>query len=273
MTRARRAHSLVGGAFALGFFTVVASLAAVVLAPAPALAQQPGQPPPLPMAVDLKKVTVGAWAEYNMTVGQIPPMKSRMALVEKSADTNSLEMIMEGGMLSMSGSKLIMHTIIDADQDKPNPVKKVLMQIGDNDPMEMPIDSRQQSQFHKPNPKSFIKDETIKVAAGTFKTKHYRDKMPGGDAFDFWVSPAVPPFGIVKVEAEQKHGAPQAQGPVKFELTALGKDAKMLVTKAGKPFDQAQMVGQLMGGAKGKGGLIPANPPGPPLPPPPPAKK
>ena len=31
--------------------------------PATALAQAPGQPPPLPMAVDLKKVPVGAWAE------------------------------------------------------------------------------------------------------------------------------------------------------------------------------------------------------------------
>jgi hypothetical protein len=234
----------------------------LLLAPGRVFAQAPGQPPPLPMAVDLRKVAVGAWAEYNMTVGQMPPMKARMALVAKSDATHTLEMIMQGGMLAMSGGKLSMQTIVDADQGKPDPVKKVIMQIGDNEPMEMPIDSRQQSQFHKPNPKSFLKDETIKVAAGSFKTKHYRDKTPTGDAFDFWVSADVPPFGIVRVEAEQKRAATPAQGPVKFELTALGKDAKMTVTRAAKPFDQAQMVGQLMGGMKGSGALTPVNPPG-----------
>jgi len=260
MTRSRRAHWL------LGVLAASPCLALVLLvAPGRAFAQgAPGQPPPLPMAVDLKKVAVGAWAEYNMTVGQMPPMKARMALVAKSDATNTLEMIMQGGMLAMSGGKLAMQTIVDADQSKPDPVKKVVMQIGDNEPMEMPIDSRQQSQFHKPNPKSFVKDETIKVAAGSFKTKHYRDKTPTGDAFDFWVSSEVPPFGIVKVEAEQKRAAAPAQGPVKFELTALGKDAKMAVTKAAKPFNQAQMVGQLMGGMKGSGGLTPANPAAPP---------
>jgi hypothetical protein len=250
---AHRAVSTLRGALVVPFFTVL-------LGSASALAQAPGQPPPLPMAVDLKKVPVGAWAEYDMTVGKLPPMKSRMALVAKSADTNTLEMIMQGGMLSMAGGKLTMQTLVEADQAKEKPVKRVLMQIGDNDPMEMPIDSKQQTQFHKPNPKSFLKDETIKVAAGTFKTKHYRDKTPGGDPFDFWVSAEVPPFGIVRVEAEQKHGAPQAQGPVKFELTGLGKDAKMTVTKAPKPFDQGQMVGQLMGGGKGSGGLVPVDP-------------
>jgi hypothetical protein len=236
--------------------------ATALVMPARALAQAPGQPPPLPMAVDLKKVSVGAWAEYDMTVGQLPPMKSRMALVAKSGDTSTLEMTMHGGMLSMAGGKMTVQTVVDADQGKPKPVKRVIMQIGDNDPMEMPVEDKQQSQFHKPDPKSFVKEETIKVAAGTFKTKHYRDKTPGGDAFDFWVSSDVPPFGIVKVEADQKHASGPAQGPVHFELTALGKDAKMTVTKAAKPFNQGQMVGQLMGGAgKGSGGLVPMDAP------------
>jgi len=237
-----------------------------LLAPLGAHAQAPGQPPPLPMAVDLKKVPVGAWADYEMTVGKLPPMKARMALVAKSDATNTLEMIMQGGMIAMSGGKLAMQTIIDANQDSKEPVKKVVMQIGDNDPMEMPVDSKQQSQFHRPDPKTLIKPETITVAAGKFKTKHYRDKTPTGEPFDFWVSADVPPFGVVKVESQQKHAEGPAQGMVKFELTALGKDAKMAVTKAPKPFNQSQMIGQLMGGAKGPGGLVPASPPAaPPL--------
>ncbi len=246
-------------------------LAASLVIPATALAQAPG-PPPLPMAVDLKKVSVGAWAEYDMTVGQLPPMKSRMALVGKAGDSSTLEMSMQGGMLSMAGGKMIVQTVIDADQGKEKPVKRVIMQIGDNDPMEMPVDNKQQTQFHKPDPKSFVKEESVKVVAGTFKAKHYREKTPSGDPFDFWVSADVPPFGIVKVDAIQKHGAGPAQGPVHFELTALGKDAKMMITKPAKPFDQGALVGQLMGGAaKGSGGLVPMEAPkGPP--PAPPAK-
>jgi hypothetical protein len=238
----------------------------VAIAPIAAHAQQPGQGgPPLPIAVDLKKVPVGAWAEYNMTMGQVPPMKSRMALVAKTPTTNTMEMIMEGGMLAMAGGKLIMQSVVDADQNADKPVKKVLMQIANNDPMEMPIDSAQQKQFHKPNPKSFLKDETVKVTAGSFKTKHYRDKAPNGDVFDFWVSPDAPPFGLVKIEAEQKSAGSPVQGPVKLELTALGKDAKMTVTKPAKPYDQAVLMGQIMGGMKGGGvgGPAPGGAPGP----------
>jgi hypothetical protein len=257
------------------FAAFAAVFATALLIPATALAQAPGQPPPLPMAVDIKKVPVGAWAEYDMTVGQLPPMKSRMALVAKNPDSNTLEMTMQGGMLSMAGGKMVVQTVVDADQGKEKPVKRVLMQIGDNDPMEMPVDNKQQTQFRKPDPKAFVKEETVKVTAGTFKAKHYREKTPSGDAFDFWVSPDVPPFGIVKVEADQKHAAGPAQGPVHFELTALGKDAKMTITKPAKPFNQGQMVGQLMGGAaKGSGGLVPidTNKAGKPAPPAPPAK-
>ena len=119
---------------------------------------------------------------------------------------------MQGGMLSMAGGKMIVQTVVDADQSKEKPVKRVVMQIGDNDPMEMPVDNKQQTQFHKPDPKSFVKEETVKVAAGSFKTKHYREKTPSGDPFDFWVSSDVPPFGIVKVEAEQKHAAGPGAG-------------------------------------------------------------
>ena len=77
-----RVHSLLGGPM---IRAVLPLLAAFLVIPATALAQAPGQPPPLPMAVDIKKVPVGASAEYDMTVGQLPPMKSRMALVARPA--------------------------------------------------------------------------------------------------------------------------------------------------------------------------------------------
>ena len=38
--------------------------------------------------------------------------------VAKSGDTNTLEMTMQGGMLSMAGGKMVVQTVVDADQTK-----------------------------------------------------------------------------------------------------------------------------------------------------------
>ena len=66
----------------LGLALCVFGLA--VAGPAVAYAQAPGQGPPMPIATDLGKVPVGSWAEYSMVMGQMAPMKMRMALVAKS---------------------------------------------------------------------------------------------------------------------------------------------------------------------------------------------
>jgi hypothetical protein len=233
------------------------ALALVVLslsASRAAQAQAPGPAPPIPMAVDLKKVPVGVWADYDMAMGKMPPMKSRMALVAKGAGTSTIEMTMEGGMLAMTGGKLLLQTIVSNDQSAEKPIKKSVMQIGDNAPMELPISADQQHQFRKPNPKSLVGEETIKVAAGSYKTKHYRDKTPDGDVFDVWVSPDVPPFGLVKIVVEPKSAQmAQAGGPLSIELQGTGKNAKMAITKPARPYDQAALMGEVMGGMKGPG--------------------
>src|SRR4051794_28181696 len=57
-----------------------------LLAPAAAFAQVGIGAASTPLAVDLKKVPVGAWAEYSMTIGpggQGMTMKSRWSLVAK----------------------------------------------------------------------------------------------------------------------------------------------------------------------------------------------
>ena len=45
------------------------------------------------------------------------------------------------------------------------------MQIGSNDPMEVPVQMAGQTQFTKPDPKTLVGSETVKVSAGSFKTK------------------------------------------------------------------------------------------------------
>jgi hypothetical protein len=220
-------------------------LAALLLAPAAAWAQM-AQGPPTPLAVDLAKVPVGSWAKYDMTMGTMPPMSMKMALVARTSAGNTLESSMEGGSLPAKAGKVVSQMTLGPGAE--GTVSKMVLQVGGNDPMEMPIQAGQGKQFSKPDPKTFVKAETIKVAAGSFKTKHYHDKSSDGDTVDYWVSENVAPLGLVKVEMTQKSN-PRISGPIKMELAGTGKDAKMVITKKPKPFDQDEFVKQMTGGA------------------------
>src|SRR4029077_14810397 len=78
--------------------------------PAAASAQMT-QGPPTPLAVDLAKVTVGSWAKYNMTMGTMPPMSMKMALVSRAAAGNTLEMSVEGGLAAKAGTVVTQMTL------------------------------------------------------------------------------------------------------------------------------------------------------------------
>lgn len=226
----------------LARFVAIVSL--IVLPPAVAAAQM-GQGPPTPLATDLAKVPVGSWAQYNMTMGTMPPMNMKMALVGHAAAGNTLEMAVEGGPAAKVGGKIITQMTLSPGSE--GKVQKLILQMGAGDPMEMPVEAAQGKQFTKPDPKTLVKAETIKVAAGSFKTKHYRDKTPQGDTIDYWVSESVAPIGLVKFETSQS--SPMVGGPIKMELAATGKDAKTSITKAPKPFDRDAFVKQMTGGA------------------------
>jgi hypothetical protein len=225
------------------------------LVPAVAAAQGAGPGAPMPLAIDFAKVPVGAWAEYQIAMGTFPPMKTRMALVGKAATGATIEMGVEGGMMAMAGGKMVVATLIDQPHGKEPPsVKKLVMQLGANDPMDMPPEMAQRSQFRKPDPKTLVKEETIKVPAGSFKTKHYRDKMQSGATIDYWVSDGALPLGLVKMTGE---GVPGSPGPMTMELTALGKDAKPTITKPAKPFDETKFRQEVMSAAGGGHGAPP----------------
>ncbi len=231
-------------------------VASIVAVPAVASAQMT-QGPPTPMATDLAKVSVGSWAKYNMTMGTMPPMSMKMALVNRTAAGNSLEMSVEGGLAARAGNVVTQMTLAPGSTGS---VQKLVLQVGANDPMEMPVEGAQAHQFAKPDPKTLVKAETIKVAAGSYKTKHYHDKTPQGDTVDFWVTESVAPIGLVKIEMTQKSN-PMINGPITMELAAVGKDAKSMISKPAKPFDQAALMKEMMAGSGGGSGL-PAPPAG-----------
>jgi hypothetical protein len=251
-----------------------------LLAPLAAHGQGMGPGNSTPLALDLKKVPVGSWAEYTMTIGMGGgmTMKSRWALVGRNSAGNTLEMSMEGGPMAMMGGKMIAKMVLVADPvGAAKPVKQMVMQMGDRDPMEMPLDmpGMPAQKFQKPDPKKLVGKEDIKVPAGTFKASHYRDKTDNGTV-DSWVSEDVAPLGMIKVTTSPKPGAVGPNGQpmpaVTMELVARGKDAKPVITKPPKPFDPS-MFGGGHGGPPPGAGKPAAAPPPAPAPAPAPAKK
>jgi hypothetical protein len=225
---------------------------ALVLFPALAAAQPIGAPQSLPLVVDLKTAVVGSWAEYGMTFGE-NKMKSRWALVARTASSTTLEMTMRGGVFAQMGDRVTLKLVLDPDPiGVANPVKEMAMQVDDGDPMLGPPDAPTQK-FQRPDPKTLVGKETIKVAAGTMKTTHYRDHTPAGTV-DVWVSEEVPPLGLVKVVATPEPPSGKSKLPrspqFSMELAATGTGAKPTITKPAKPFD----LNQIMGAAQGAGG-------------------
>ena len=218
---------------------------ALVLLPAAAAAQPTGSPQSLPLVVDLRKAAVGSWAEYGMTFGEAV-MKSRWALVARGASSTTLEMSMQGGPTVQMGGKVTLKMVLDPDPiGAAKPVKEIVMQIGDGNPMQAPPDAPAQK-FQKPDAKTLVGKETIKVEAGSFPSTHYRDHTPVGTV-DVWVSEAVPPLGLIKVTTtpEPKSGSADAPAipPASMELTGTGTGAKPTITKPAKPYDPKGMTG------------------------------
>jgi hypothetical protein len=216
---------------------------ALALMPTSALAQAVGSPQSLPLVVDLKKAAIGSWAEYSMSFGEVA-MKSRWALVARDAKSNTLEMSMEGPMTAQMGGKITVKMVLDPDPtNSEKPVKELVMQMGNGDPMLAPPEAPMQK-FQKPDAKTLVGKEDLKVAAGTFKTSHYRDHTAVGTV-DVWVSEDVPPLGLVKVlttpEPQGKDDKQMKIPPATMELSAKGTGAKPVITKPAKPFDAAGM--------------------------------
>jgi hypothetical protein len=231
------------------------SLLLFSLAPGPVRAQSPG--PALPMGMDIRKAPVGAWAAYSVKVADMPPMKQHFALVGRDADTHSVEMTSEGGMMGNAG-KVVIKVVLEADPKKKDRVRQFVMQIGGNDPMQLPKDDAQsKNQFAPVDPKKLVGTKKITVPAGSFSTKQYRDKTAAGTV-DVWVSDQAPPFGLVKLQGNVTQGAGEEKYPLLMELTAQGTDAKPAITKAPRPFDQQVLMGQM---SKAVGAPPPPAPP------------
>ena len=200
----------------------------------------------MPLAVDMQKVEVGAWAEYKMSMGTMA-LTSRWAMVARDDKSITLESTTGGSKVA---KQIAVRMVLPPDPTSGDkPPRPAVVQFGDEAPMLVPKDELAQK-FQRPDEKKLVGKEEIKVAAGTFKTAHYREKNPNGTV-DLWVSETVFPLGIVKLlttpEVDKNEPAAMQVPPAIMELTSTGKGAKPVITKKPRAFDKDKMHG-LVGG-------------------------
>ena len=212
----------------------------LIAVPATALA---AQGPPIPLAIDLAAAPVGSWAEYELKSGSGPTSMIRWALVARNvveATAEDASLLQRGGMVTRWA--LVPERAADGF------VERFVVQIGSNEPMNVPVSADNRRRFSAVDPAAFLANETVTVRAGTFKAKHYRAVTPDGAPVDYWTSDEVPPFGAVRVEGTEKDGSRSI-----IELVSRGHGAKAAITRTPTSYDQAainkQVLGDLSSGA------------------------
>jgi hypothetical protein len=209
----------------------------ILLLAGPAAAQAPVQ-----LACDFKKAPVGSWADYLVKVGPTT-MTTRWAFLGRDAGGNTLELTMDGAAASAGkiGGKVVTRLVlVPAPVGVSKPVKQMVMQLGDREPVEVPLDlpGLPGQKFQDPDPKKLVGRETIRVAAGAFETSHYREEWEGSTV-DAWLSDRVPPLGVIRTTVTP---APGVTGPggkpmplVTMELAAHGQNARPAITRPARP--------------------------------------
>jgi hypothetical protein len=199
---------------------------------------------PTPLACDFKRVAVGAWAEYTTTVGGPEPvaLQTRWAFLGRDARGNTLELTLAGtAAIARLGGKVVTRMLLVPDPiGASKPFRQLVMQMGDGEPVEVPLElpGLPGQKFQNPDPKKLVGKETIKVAAGTFATSHYREIWEECTV-DAWLSEQVPPLGVIRTVITAAPGILGPGGkpmpPVTMELRAHGQGAKAAITRAPRP--------------------------------------
>ena len=152
-------------------------------------------PPACPLVVDMKKVELGSWAEYAMTMGSIS-LSSRWALVARDAKSNTLEMRPRAGRSpSRSCCAWCWPRIRPATARPPkahgDAVRRRRAHVASPD---TPVQKFQHPESQEPGRQGRAQGRGRNLQ----DQSHYRDKNAMGTV-DVWVNETVSPLGLVKV--------------------------------------------------------------------------
>lgn len=174
---------------------------------------------------------IGAGGSYEMN--QKSGDKTQMDIFIAGKDTVDgkdafwMETAIQSGR-SPGGIVMKMQMVIDGSNSHAG---KVIMQMGNQPPMEMPMQMAHQQADKALDVRSTAKHigaETITTPAGTFECEHLQTQ----DGADLWVSPKVPPYGLVKLVGKDGNT---------MVLTKVITDAKDRITGTPVPFNPMNM--------------------------------
>ena len=160
-------------------------------------------------------------------------------------------------------------------------MKKVVVQMGDSDPMEMPVGGTmgarpgrrravrpvgrrrwsaggggRRAHARRPLPEARPQDpgrqgDASRWPAGSFADRALPGRGPARRHIDYWLAKDAGPFGLVKLEVGPPGGPDEDDGGKRdVELAARGKGAKPELTKPAKPFDPEAMRARFGGGGR-----------------------
>jgi len=190
----------------------------------PVANSQMGQMAHPPQIMGIWNPTIGAGATYEMTGGKDGTSTMTFALVGKENDAYWIEMTFD-----TKKGNMIMKMLTTGEGD--HQVSRMIMQIpGQQQPIEMSqtmLQDRQSTVEDIHTHGTNIGADTITVPAGTFLCDHWQSTA--GD--DIWLSPKVPPYGLVKSVTKDGHT---------MVLTKVVTDAKDKIT--GTPMSMDDMM-------------------------------
>lgn len=193
------------------------------------------RPPSMPRGIF--KPVVGSGAVYNIQSSDGKNTSMEIDVVGKESvdgkDGYWFETVITGEQTSPMGNMVIKTlTVLDGADSYPS---KVVMQMGDRPPMEMPAQMTQRMQQKQTadirGSADDVGSESVTVPAGTFTCEHYRMKDGSGDA---WISQNISPYGVVKYQGKDST----------MQLAKVVTDAKDKITGTPQPFNPQAMMGQ-----------------------------
>jgi hypothetical protein len=176
---------------------------------------------------------VGAGGTYELTKKDGTKTTMEMAIVGKESvdgkDGYWFEVTIPGTEV---GTMIMKSLTVRDDQNMSS--TRMIMQMGDRPPMEMPSRMTQNREKQPADIRQMAEEvgpESVTTPAGTFATTHYKMKDGSGDA---WVADKAGPFGMVKFVGKDNS----------MVLIKVESDAKDKITGTPVPFNPMAMAGQ-----------------------------
>lgn len=162
--------------------------------------RMPGVQLPPRLQKPMGKIRVGSWVEFSVRdVTKRRRFRLHWALVGKVGRSYWWELTFREARKPVTRIK----TLIKGTVTKPGHIKRIIVQTGNTQPLELPMKSGQKLMkvYLRKRRGVAIKDHgavSLKTAAGTFQTRHHSWKDTSGQTVHEWISRKAGIWGLVR---------------------------------------------------------------------------